>query len=435
MKKILALLLVLSMCLGLFTGCNRTEDQDTQPTQSTQATTDATDPTETTPEADAKLDKALEYLRVFYKSAAEKTPMDYKRLGQVRIGTDTYAIVWSVDVDENIIKIVENKDGTFTIDINEKAVAETTEPIPYVLTATITGTDGREVTLTWKHVIPAAIDDEAIDIIKAAYALQPGQSLDGTHTLTGKIISIDTMYDAGYKNITVTIEVGGAEDMPIKCYRLKGEGADKLAVGDTITVTGTLTNYNGEIEFAQGCVLDAVESGGGTAPVAPENPAEILEAAFSLAPGKSLPYPCTLTGTITSVEGFVDTDTEVEKRCGCAVKELIATKGEAYFRDVETAVIRDLSAQDGHIIATGGGAVLREENVRHLKRNGRLFCLDAPLSRLCATADRPLSDTADKLAKLYDERMEIYRTTADVVVPMTTPEQEAAYILTKRMER
>ena len=132
---------------------------------------------------------------------------------------------------------------------------------------------------------------------------------------------------------------------------------------------------------------------------------------------------------------FVDTDTEVEKRCGCTIKELIATKGEAYFRDVEAQVIRDLSAQVGCIIATGGGAVLREENVRHLKQNGKLFFLDAPLERLRATDDRPLSDTADKLAKLYDERMEIYRTTADVVVPMTTPEQEAAYILTKRMER
>ena len=132
---------------------------------------------------------------------------------------------------------------------------------------------------------------------------------------------------------------------------------------------------------------------------------------------------------------FVDTDTEIEQRCGYTIKELIAAKGEAYFRDVETAVIRDLSSQSGCIIATGGGAVLREENVRNLKRNGRLFFLDAPLSRLCATADRPLSDTADKLAKLYDERMGIYRTTADVVVPMTTPEQEAAYILTKRMER
>ena len=142
-------------------------------------------------------------------------------------------------------------------------------------------------------------------------------------------------------------------------------------------------------------------------------------------------------GRLLNVEGytFVDADTEIEKRCGCTIKELIAAKGEAHFRDVETAVIRDLSAVGGQIIATGGGAVLRAENVRHLKHNGRLFFLDAPLERLRATADRPLSDTADKLAILYNERMAIYRATADVVVPMTTPEQEAAYILTKRMER
>lgn len=133
---------------------------------------------------------------------------------------------------------------------------------------------------------------------------------------------------------------------------------------------------------------------------------------------------------------FVDTDTEIEQRCGCTIKKLIAAKGEAYFRDVETAVIRDLSAQSGCIIATGGGAVLREKNVRNLKRNGKLFFLDAPLSRLCATDDRPLSDTDDKLAKLYAERMDVYRATADVVVPaMATPAEEAEYILTKRMER
>ena len=142
-------------------------------------------------------------------------------------------------------------------------------------------------------------------------------------------------------------------------------------------------------------------------------------------------------GKLLNIDGytFVDTDAEVEKRCGCTIKELIANKGETYFRDLETAVIRDLSAEGGRIIATGGGAILRAENVRTLKRNGRLFFLDAPLSRLQATEDRPLSDTADKLAKLYAERIGIYRSTADVIVPaMETPAEEAAYILTKRME-
>ncbi|MBQ7088705.1 MAG: shikimate dehydrogenase [Clostridia bacterium] len=132
---------------------------------------------------------------------------------------------------------------------------------------------------------------------------------------------------------------------------------------------------------------------------------------------------------------FFDTDEEVEKRCGCTIKALIAAKGEAYFRDVESAVIRDVSAESGRVIATGGGAVLRAENLRNLKRNGRLFFLDAPLSRLQATEDRPLSDTADKLAKLYAERIAIYLAAADTVVPaLTTPAEEAAYILSKRKE-
>ena len=301
MKRLLALLLVLAMCLGMFAGCRRKNTEETQPTVPTEATSP-----ETVPEVDEKLEKALEYLRVFYKDAAEKTPMDYKRIGTVRIGTTGYDVVWSVDVDEDIIKIVKNADGSYTIDINEEIAETSAEEIPYVLTATITGTDGRELSISWDHVIPAAIDEEAIEIIKAAYELEPGQSLDGTHTLTGVIITVDTMYDPSYKNITVTIEVPGAEDMPIKCYRLKGEGADKLAVGDTITVTGTLTNYNGEIEFAQGCILEAVESGGGEVPVAPEDPVEILKAAYALAPGKSLPYACTLSGVITSVDYAYD---------------------------------------------------------------------------------------------------------------------------------
>lgn len=143
-------------------------------------------------------------------------------------------------------------------------------------------------------------------------------------------------------------------------------------------------------------------------------------------------------GRLLNIEGFtfVDTDAEVEKRCGCTIQELITTKGEACFRAIESAVIRDVSAQNGQVIATGGGAVLRAENVNALKRNGRIFFLDADLSRLRATADRPLSDTADKMAKLYAERINMYHSTADVIVPDgATPEAEAAYILAKRMER
>ena len=142
-------------------------------------------------------------------------------------------------------------------------------------------------------------------------------------------------------------------------------------------------------------------------------------------------------GKLLKIDGFefVDTDNEIEKRCGCTIKELISQKGEKYFRDLEAEVIRDVSSNSSRIISTGGGAVLREENVNCLKRNGKLFFINADMKRLQATDDRPLSDTYEKLKNLYSERLGIYQSTADVVVPdMTTPEAEAEYIVTKRIE-
>ena len=142
-------------------------------------------------------------------------------------------------------------------------------------------------------------------------------------------------------------------------------------------------------------------------------------------------------GKLLNIEGFefVDTDEEIEKRCGCSIKELIQEKGEAHFRALETEVIREVSSMNCRIISTGGGAVLKEENVRALKRNGKLYFLNADLSRLKATDSRPLSDTQKKLARLYTERMSLYTGTADVVVPdLRTPQDEADYITTKREE-
>ncbi|MBR5779740.1 MAG: shikimate dehydrogenase [Clostridia bacterium] len=142
-------------------------------------------------------------------------------------------------------------------------------------------------------------------------------------------------------------------------------------------------------------------------------------------------------GRLIGINGytFIDTDEEIEKRCRCTIGELIANKGEKYFRDIETEVIRDISALNGCVISTGGGAVLREENIRNLKRNGKIYFIDAEPSRLIATCDRPLSDTKEKLEKLYAERIGIYRSSADVTVPdMEAAQAEAEYILAKRRE-
>ena len=100
------------------------------------------------------------------------------------------------------------------------------------------------------------------EIVNAVYDLDLGGVLSGGHkyTLTGVITVINSPYDAGYGNITVTIVVNGMEDKPIECFRLKGEGIENLTVGDTITVNGELLKYNnntetGKVEFNAGCTL------------------------------------------------------------------------------------------------------------------------------------------------------------------------------------
>lgn len=114
---------------------------------------------------------------------------------------------------------------------------------------------------------------------------------------------------------------------------------------------------------------------------------------------------------------LVDTDEEIEKTTGKTPAALIRDDGIDAFRDIESAVIRSLAPTSGIVLATGGGAILRQENVDALKRNGALWFLDRPLSALITTDDRPLSDSKDKLTALYNERLPLYRAAADVTVP------------------
>ena len=96
--------------------------------------------------------------------------------------------------------------------------------------------------------------------------------------------------------------MAGLEDYKIQCYRLKGEGADALKVGDTITATGKLKNYKGTYEFDAGCVLVATAASEAPAPVAPEDPQAIVADAYALEDGAALPYTATLTGVITTID-------------------------------------------------------------------------------------------------------------------------------------
>ena len=98
--------------------------------------------------------------------------------------------------------------------------------------------------------------EEATRIMDLAYALAYGESLSGTYTLTGVITSIDSAYSSS-KGVSLTMTVKEKQSRSMYCYQLKGVGADLIGVGDTITVSGTIKNYKGTVEFDKDCALVA----------------------------------------------------------------------------------------------------------------------------------------------------------------------------------
>ena len=132
---------------------------------------------------------------------------------------------------------------------------------------------------------------------------------------------------------------------------------------------------------------------------------------------------------------FYDSDDEITSRTGHTPNEIIRADGEAAFRDIERDVIAALSLQPGCVIATGGGAILREENIRHLRANGRIFFLDRKPDDIMPTDDRPLSSDRAALKQRYEERYPIYIATADAVIPVTGTPEAVAGAIRKELSR
>lgn len=120
---------------------------------------------------------------------------------------------------------------------------------------------------------------------------------------------------------------------------------------------------------------------------------------------------------------FHDADEEIERRCGVRIPVIFEIEGEAGFRARETQVIAELCALDNAVLATGGGAVLAEENRRRIAQRGTVIYLHARPSHLWQRVrhdrNRPLLATAEplrKLEELYAERDPLYREVADLVI-------------------
>lgn len=121
---------------------------------------------------------------------------------------------------------------------------------------------------------------------------------------------------------------------------------------------------------------------------------------------------------------LVSTDAEVIRRAGRPIPDLVKEQGWDRFRDLEAAVCRDLSGRDGLVIDTGGGAVLRAENVAALKSNGRLFWLTAAVATITARiggdTQRPSltgrKSFTEEVEEVLQERRPLYQAAADHVI-------------------
>lgn len=123
---------------------------------------------------------------------------------------------------------------------------------------------------------------------------------------------------------------------------------------------------------------------------------------------------------------FVDMDDVLVRRIGGPIGSILSPGNEAPFRDLESAVAAELGKENGQVIATGGGVVLRAQNVRALRQNGVLVYIERPLDALALGGGRPLSQNAAAAAKLYETRAPLYEAACDARIQNTGTVDEAA---------
>lgn len=135
----------------------------------------------------------------------------------------------------------------------------------------------------------------------------------------------------------------------------------------------------------------------------------------------------------------IDIDEEIESSQGMSVSEIFRQHGEEYFRQLEHAAIAGLPAQQGIIISTGGGAVLREDNIQALQACGIVFCLTASpetiLRRTEGNNDRPLlqcEDRYERISEMLRKRQPFYEKSGILIdTEEKTPLQVAEEIIGK----
>ena len=243
MKKILILLLVLTVALSAMVSCDKLADLGIDidailGNKTPGETPDTPDDQPETPAVDAGLQGAYEYVHQLTKTIAEKTGADYTLVGVVPIADKEYTVNWTV-TDSRVVLTTSEDGKTVTVTVPEPA-----EDIPYDLTFTIYNEKGESLSKTYKHVVPAfaytsfaeyaaAKDDEAVVV---------------TGVVSG-VISKSTGSAANGLYIQDLNEEGG-----YYVYNLTDDPHGVIEVGMTVKVKGVKDTYNGTYEVVSASV-------------------------------------------------------------------------------------------------------------------------------------------------------------------------------------
>lgn len=131
---------------------------------------------------------------------------------------------------------------------------------------------------------------------------------------------------------------------------------------------------------------------------------------------------------------FLDMDAYIEEKAGMSISEIFEKHGESGFRDMEHEACKELSEMSGYVIASGGGAFTFSRNVEVFKGKDQIVLLDVPLDvikfRLRNDKTRPLLQKPDKdkvMQELYEKRLPLYTSAADIVVSGKNTPMKTAY--------
>ncbi len=137
-------------------------------------------------------------------------------------------------------------------------------------------------------------------------------------------------------------------------------------------------------------------------------------------PGSGKTTVSRILGKLLNVPVY-DTDELVEKEHG-KISDIFQTYGEEYFRNLETQAVKKVASMQKVVISTGGGCILKNENVSLFKSGGKIVYLRTDIQTLICRVEgdtlRPLlkGKTAERLEKLYKDRANLYQSAADICV-------------------